>query len=395
MKTEFINEALPSKYSQPTKPLQAYEQTKTVNGVTYKLIGESIEELSLSSRLIAGVHALAKTLFSLGLGLISECTRDDWRSFWTGRSCMVLYTSSNLLANNILANQGDPSAMFKLARMYESCDGVKQDLNEALNLYHQAALKGHKEAQYVLGVYYAHGQMGIQKDSEKAIEYYKMAADQEYAPAAFVLGEIYREAEWDSEAIKYYLIAANQGDVEALYGAARAYAGPQAADDENWEKYLTLAASKGHTKACYDMGWAHENGYIANPSLQKAVEYYRQAADKGNVISMEQLAEIYAKGKSKNTRSGTLQPNHEEALKYLRLGAEKNSSWCSFHLGWCYKKGLLGLEKNEVESKKHIEKASWYPHKDILGNSIWNELHPTPKVPQGFFSRLFHRKAAE
>ena len=58
-------------------------------------------------------------------------------------------TQSVLFEN---ANRGDASAQFDLGLMYYGGQGLLQDYTKAVYWFHRAAVQGHAEAQYNLGV---------------------------------------------------------------------------------------------------------------------------------------------------------------------------------------------------------------------------------------------------
>ena len=83
--------------------------------------------------------------------------------------------------------------------------------------YRKAAEQNLANAQYNLGVCYAHGE-GVVKDQVEAVKWYRKAAEQNFAEAQYNLGICYERgdgvAEDWVEAYKWLLLAARQG-VEA------------------------------------------------------------------------------------------------------------------------------------------------------------------------------------
>jgi len=112
MNIEFIENQIPLYYSKP-QPIPCLEQSKEYNGQTYTLLGISEKTYSFRDRIWLAIRAFAETVFSLGLGLFFETTRNDWKSFWTGKRNIMLYSSSSILSEQILANRGDALAQFK------------------------------------------------------------------------------------------------------------------------------------------------------------------------------------------------------------------------------------------------------------------------------------------
>ena len=59
-----------------------------------------------------------------------------------------------------LAEQGDPSAQFRLGSLYENGDGVPRDFAKARQWYEKAAAQGEAKSQFCLGNQSAYGEGG-------------------------------------------------------------------------------------------------------------------------------------------------------------------------------------------------------------------------------------------
>ncbi|WP_068466870.1 ubiquitin carboxyl-terminal hydrolase [Candidatus Protochlamydia phocaeensis] len=90
MKIKFITNTLPNNYSIPI-PMSGLEETKTKNGRTYALLGRSEKTYLFGQRAWHGIRALAKTVLTLGIGLLFETTQSDWKVFWTGKKVAIIY----------------------------------------------------------------------------------------------------------------------------------------------------------------------------------------------------------------------------------------------------------------------------------------------------------------
>nr|HPR90113.1 tetratricopeptide repeat protein [Synergistaceae bacterium] len=88
------------------------------------------------------------------------------------------------------AEQGNSVAQANLAWMYEKGRGVPLDLQLAVEWYSKAAEQGLPRAQNNLGVLYEYG-TGVPKDEKKAVELYTKAAEQGYVIAQTNLGWMY------------------------------------------------------------------------------------------------------------------------------------------------------------------------------------------------------------
>jgi TPR repeat protein len=83
-------------------------------------------------------------------------------------------------------NGGDDSTFLVLGEKYATGDGVAQNLVKAAKWFEKAALLGHPQAQYNLGILYIKGE-GVAKDFAKAAEWLQKAARQGYEEAQHAL----------------------------------------------------------------------------------------------------------------------------------------------------------------------------------------------------------------
>lgn len=83
------------------------------------------------------------------------------------------------------ADQGDPEAMFELAKLYEKGIGVTQDMDKALSLYMRSADLGFADAINDLGFFYYQGASGVPRDPAKGIALFLKAADLKHPQAMY------------------------------------------------------------------------------------------------------------------------------------------------------------------------------------------------------------------
>jgi TPR repeat protein len=86
------------------------------------------------------------------------------------------------------AEQGYAKAQYNLGTLYESGEGVAQEMALALKWYRLAAEQGDAPAQYAMGTLYRDGQ-GVNKNAKEARRWLQRAADQGYAPAQKALAQ--------------------------------------------------------------------------------------------------------------------------------------------------------------------------------------------------------------
>jgi len=100
--------------------------------------------------------------------------------------------------------------------------------------------------------------------------------------------------------MKWFRFAADNGSRGALsvYGHLLHFRGDGVQNRIQGGIYLQRAAEKGDAKACYQMGRIYENGFehYFQPNAEKAVKFYRQAADLGHQLAIRRMAEACREG---------------------------------------------------------------------------------------------------
>lgn len=164
-----------------------------------------------------------------------------------------------------LTDEGNPTATFYLAKMYDEGLGVDKDEKKALELYQKADALGNQEATAVLGKR-ALSDTSIENNQEVALEYLKKSAYNGNADALYQLGEMYAKGEGGVEkeytyAFGYYLLGALKGDKRAQHKLAFAYLHGRGTtqDFENGMKWLARSANQGYVLAQKDLADLQSN----------------------------------------------------------------------------------------------------------------------------------------
>lgn len=214
-----------------------------------------------------------------------------------------------------------PDQMYDRALAFEKL-GIRK---WAHSWYHKAAEAGHPIAQAKLGFLYRYGRVDLLEDPYEAQRWY-LHVTQERTPMVLAdfgmqredeqeeSGRSPREAEaWFRRAVASCQAAAVQGDLEAqtllggLYGAGAGVAQNRAAALRLWQE----AARKGYAPAQLVLGrlfW-YEKAY-AEARLW-LIEAARQEAPEAEYL----LSDLYQFGRG-------VEPNHQEALRWLYTSAE-------------------------------------------------------------------------
>ena len=152
-----------------------------------------------------------------------------------------------------LAENGDPVALFYIALMYDTAEGLEENYPQAMMLYRRAADAGYAPAQCNLGVMYE-TRAGADRSYKDAALWYLKAAAQGYAPAQFNLGVMN--------------LIGRGSEVPRNYKEA--------------ESLFTKAAEQGYAPAQNSLARMYEYGLGVHVNLVQAYKWYSLASDAGN-----------------------------------------------------------------------------------------------------------------
>jgi uncharacterized protein len=194
-----------------------------------------------------------------------------------------------------------------------------RDYSGASNSWMPAAMKGHVDAEFMLGWYYISGASGS-KQPVKALKWFRSAAEKNYSSAQHELGKMYTYSE-----------GVNQ-------------------DLEKGANLQMLSAKQGYARAYAELAYLHEMGYGVPKDLPESIRYLKLAADKNLTRAMIELAELYLNGQG-------VEQDFNEAVRYLTLAADKNNVRAMNKLAELYLNGQ-GVEQDSNEAMKWFEVAS-------------------------------------
>lgn len=139
------------------------------------------------------------------------------------------------------------------------------------------------------------------------------------------------------------LLSAPAARADFVQGVRAYEAGDHKAAYDAW---LPLA-ERGDVAAMRNIGHLYRWGQGVEKDIDKAIHWYRMAAEKGFSRAQANLAAIYLQGDE-----GT-PVNYEEAHKWFAAAAVQNLAVAQYNLGLMYELGL-GVEKNEARA------LGWY-----------------------------------
>ena len=168
-----------------------------------------------------------------------------------------------------------------------------------------------------LGEYYLYDYDKL-NESEKAFVYFRQAAEQEFYSEG--IGICYEMG-----------IGVEENETEAF-------------------KYYTLAANNGNTMSMYRTGLCYYNGVGVKQNLQEAFRWFNDAAGQESVHAYYYLGKMLMYGEG-------CTPDAETGLQWLLKAAEMNSDKAQFELGNAYLSGN-GVEENDEIAMEWFEKAA-------------------------------------
>ena len=164
------------------------------------------------------------------------------------------------------------------------------------------AMSGDADAQAALGFELLRGH-GVPRDCRTAMKYFLKAANQGEVSSQLMLGELRREGcgtmqKSRTKSLEWFRLAADQGNAIGQYEVGVAYLDgdtvPQ--DDVEANEWFRLAADQGHIGAAFNIGLLNERGMGLLQNYSEAEKRYLQSAKQGHVAAQSQLGTLYATG---------------------------------------------------------------------------------------------------
>ncbi len=200
------------------------------------------------------------------------------------------------------------------------------------------------------------------KDEREAVRWFRLAADQGDVGAQFNLGNAYIDGlgvpKDEREAVRWMRLAADQGFADAQFSLGFAFAnglGGVPKDEREAVRWYRLAADQQYAVAQYNLGVMYANGQGVPKDEREAVRWYRLAADQQYAGAQYNLGVMYADGQG-------VPKNELEAVRWFRLAADQGQPEAQRYLGLMYEEGL-GVSKDEREALR------WYRLAADQGNA--------------------------
>ena len=282
---------------------------------------------------------------------------------------------------------------------YNGTNGVSKDYKKAIELYLQAAERGHVDAQFRLGYYYAMESVPV--DYKQAMQWYLKAAERGNRSAMCNIGIMYERGQGvsvdKSQALAWYNKAAEagleiakenaeklvaQGVKPATLTTTKTTTPQQETSSSNLQKaldyylglngvkrdnhiafhYMKLAAEEDHEQVAYCMlGQMYENGYGVDNDYKAALQNYEKGTEGSDPSwsnwATTQIAMMYYHGHG-------MEKNVAKAKQMLLPLAQKGDMAAEQDLGYIH----LG-------EKEYQQAIQWYVKSAEQGNSSsYNDL---------------------
>jgi TPR repeat protein len=238
-----------------------------------------------------------------------------------------------------------------LAVLLLSAVAVAEDKPATFKEVKASAEGGDKDAQFRLGEWYS----VTMQDFTEAAKWWLKAAEQGDVKAQGRLSVLYVFGEGVPEnvveAVKWTHKAAEQGDAKAQHtlGVMYAKGGGVPKDDSEAAKWYhkarksyRKAAEQGDADAHLMLGKIYSNGLGVPENDAEAVKWFRKAAEQGNAKAQNWLGVMYYRGKG-------VPADYAEAVKWFRKAAEQGLADAHLMLGLMYYAGK-GIPRDAAEA---------------------------------------------
>ena len=156
------------------------------------------------------------------------------------------------------------------------------------------------------------------------------------------------------EALYWFQKAADQGNIDAIYGAAMCHY-----YTEDYESAVTLlqqGADKAHPQSQFVLGMCHVLGQGVKQNNKKGLQWCLKAADQGLDEAQNFLGKAYYEGE-------IVKKDYKKAISWWTLSAEQGHNESLMSLASCYVNGY-GVEQSDSTAFRYYLQAATNGHAD-------------------------------
>ncbi len=233
------------------------------------------------------------------------------------------------------ATKGHTEAMWNLGFCYMAGYGVDQDQDTGYTWILKAANKGFADAMTTVGICYKNG-LAVEQDYTKAYEWFSKAIDAGDTYAEYMMGELFEMCDDMETAEKYYRVAAEHGESDAIERLTEIEASYSSGMQEDTD---------------FSIGYNYYNGLNDHPvDYDKAVYYYNRGAADGDRSCMCELGVCYYFGNG-------VDQSYSTAKQWFEKSANAGSYIAMYNLGYLYENGQ-GVSKNYSTALRWYKKSA-------------------------------------
>ncbi|MCO6498607.1 MAG: sel1 repeat family protein [Chitinophagaceae bacterium] len=250
-------------------------------------------------------------------------------------------------------NGGDSRSSFILGALYLEGKEIKQDFSKATYWLEKSEEKGEPDAFFALGYMYENG-MGKAKDIDKALELYKEAADNGSAKGEDAYARLAKELKKPNQNVA----VTQQPIADEISGEQQYFEGLKFLEENKTQKAIELfesSAAKGYVESMVELGSLYDLGMNGlREDKEKAIKWYRMAAQNGDVSSMRYLGIQF-------NYDPKLQ-NKDSTIYWYQKAAELGDSLSTWD--------LIKLYTADNTYDNYVEAAKWYKSLADRGDTL-------------------------
>jgi len=309
----------------------------------------------------------------------------DWSEYVVGCVCKALGIANNadesIISLRQSAKRGIPSAQVKLAKRYQTGQGVERDQEQYIYWLRNAAENGYIEAQFLLGMELYHGR-ACERNLSSSLIYLDRAAKSNNVDAmCLILSDIELQTLSvfnPKEIVQYLVERKNELSSNQLIQLSKYFENvdlPQALglaqlsydkDAKNaWRYYVSLLrkvgtheseatalkvtkdiAAEGNAIACLSLARRYEEQAKTENDMLTALYWYRMAAEVGELDAQLRLGEIYEVGR-------LVKQDVESAAYWYKVAAYNGSPYAKAKVSYkspeCILKTLTLIFEDDTE----------------------------------------------
>lgn len=281
----------------------------------------------------------------------------DIRNLWT-------------LTTEEIAAQEDADLLTKWGKgLFDGTSKHQPDIALSFECLQRAILLGGQEALSFVGSYGAGLVDQKQAPVEVAVKWYRIAAEQGNADAQINLGNAYTKGasveQDDAKAVEWYMKAAEQGAARAQWLLGNRYRRGRGIEQDVAKafEWYSKAAERGFAPAQRNLGHLYRDGLGVERDYRKAFELYVKAAEQGDVYAQLNLGNLYQSGRG-------VRRDYGKAFEWYGKAAEKGFPPAQYRFGCMYEQGR-GVGQDLDKALEWLLKAGEQGEKRSYNSIAW------------------------